>query len=570
MKRTLLKATSSFVSKMALKHFLFLTIIIPLFRIDASAQTLDRKWNLGLFGGLSTYSGNLGDGISNFHTSDFEQNLLGGITFSRYLNSSFDATLMFTEGTWGFYHTVAPSMSFKGNMLHGNFMIKYKLNNGYLISENALVAPYLLAGLGISYYSGTRINENLDYPIVAGAGIRIRITETLSINAQSTFGYMSTAHNNPAEGVDPKGNDQFLLHTLGIGLNLGAGKDEDKDGVSDKRDKCSGTPKGVKVDENGCPFDRDEDGVLDYKDKCPGLAGGPSSEGCPDSDKDGVADMDDQCPNEPGIISLKGCPDTDGDGIIDSKDKCPNVKGTITLEGCPDRDGDGIRDEEDFCPDLKGVPKFKGCPDTDGDGIEDAKDMCPLLKGTVATNGCPDTDNDGVHDGIDKCPSIAGAPTHSGCPDTDNDGVFDDIDKCKSVPGLANNQGCPELRKETKQLFQKALQGIQFETGKAVIKPISFPILNAIVKVMKENPSYKLIIEGHTDNVGEDEMNMTLSQDRASSVADYLISHGVDPLRLTATGHGETKPIDTNNSVKGRTRNRRVELSVEFLDIIKE
>lgn len=288
-------------------------------------------------------------------------------------------------------------------------------------------------------------------------------------------------------------------------------------------------------------------------------------QGCPDSDKDGVSDNEDQCPNEPGIAQFKGCPDTDGDGIIDSKDKCPNVKGTPLFDGCPDRDGDGIRDEDDMCPDVKGVAQFKGCPDSDGDGIEDTKDMCPQLKGPEKTNGCPDTDNDGVHDGIDRCPTVAGSPEHFGCPDTDADGVYDDLDRCITIPGVAANQGCPEIKKETKKLFEKALQGIQFETGKAIIKPVSFPILNAIVKVMKENPSYKLMVGGHTDDVGEDVMNMTLSQDRASSVANYLITHGVDPMRVTATGYGETLPVDTNKSDKGRTRNRRVEFNVEFL-----
>jgi OOP family OmpA-OmpF porin len=394
------------------------------------------------------------------------------------------------------------------------------------------------------------------------------MTDVMSLTYQATFGYMSTAHNNPQQNTAaPTGNDMFMLHTLGLGFNLGLGKDEDKDGVPDKRDKCSGTPKGLKVDVNGCPVDTDGDGVADYMDICPSVAGLVTTKGCPDSDKDGVADNEDQCPNEPGTIEMKGCPDADGDGIMDSKDKCPNVKGTLALDGCPDRDGDGIRDEEDMCPDVKGVAMFNGCPDTDNDGVEDSKDMCPTVKGLASMNGCPDTDNDGVNDAIDKCPKVAGSPSHSGCPDTDGDGIYDDIDKCITIPGTAANNGCPELKRETKQLFQKALQGIQFETGKAIIKPVSFPILNAIVKVMKDNRGYKLNIGGHTDDVGEDEMNMTLSQDRASAVADYLITKGVDPMRVTATGYGETSPLDTNNSASGRTRNRRVELNVEFLEV---
>jgi OmpA-OmpF porin, OOP family len=362
-------------------------------------------------------------------------------------------------------------------------------------------------------------------------------------------------------------NDAFLLHTIGLNFNLGKAYDEDGDGVSDKNDKCSNTPTIAKVDRDGCPVDSDKDGIADYMDLCPSDAG--TAKGCPDSDKDGVADKEDKCPEVAGLLALGGCPDTDGDGIIDGKDKCPTAKGTLAFEGCPDRDGDGVKDEEDVCPDVKGSVLFKGCPDTDNDGIEDTKDQCPNAKGPLATNGCPDTDNDGVNDGIDKCATIAGSPAHGGCPDSDGDGVYDDIDKCINMPGTFANKGCPEVTKEVTQLFQKALQGIQFETGKAIIKPVSFTILNAIVKVMKNNPTYTLMIGGHTDDVGDDAMNMTLSQDRATAVSNYLIANGVDPMRATAKGYGETMPVDTNKSVKGRTRNRRVEFKVEFVEVVK-
>jgi OOP family OmpA-OmpF porin len=567
MVKTIQKTSSGFSFSGNFKQ-LFSVLISTLFIMSANAQTSERRWNLGGAVGFSVYAGDLGNSITDFNFYAMEQNVTGALTFSRYINRSFDATIMGTLGSWGYY--TGDGTVFKGNMFHGNLNVKYKLNNGYLISEDSRLAPFVFAGVGFSDFTGNKINNSLDYPVVVGGGLRLRMTDVLSFNYQATFGFLNNAHNNPeATTAAPTGNDMFMLQTVGIGLNLGAAKDADKDGISDKKDKCTGTPKGVKVDVNGCPFDTDADGILDYLDKCPAEAGTSATNGCPDKDADGIADKEDLCPNEPGLAAMKGCPDTDGDGIIDSKDKCPNVKGSLVLDGCPDKDGDGIRDEDDLCPDVKGVAAFKGCPDTDGDGIEDSRDMCPLVKGPLATNGCPDTDNDGVNDGIDKCPQVAGDPTHSGCPDTDKDGIYDDIDKCITIPGTPTNNGCPELKKETKQLFQKALQGIQFETGKATIKSVSFPILNAIVNVMKENPGYKLNIGGHTDDVGEDAMNMTLSQDRASSVADYLIAHGVDPLRVTATGYGETQPVDTNKSVKGRTRNRRVELNVEFLEVAK-
>ncbi|MES2559454.1 MAG: OmpA family protein [Bacteroidota bacterium] len=533
------------------------------------SQTHERKWNAGVMGGFSVYAGDLGNSMTDFTSDVLRQNVIGGINLSRYVNRSLDVTLTATIGSFGYYKDNATV--FKGDMMHANFTLKYKFYNGYMISEDSKIAPYVFAGIGFSDFSGPNITNNIDVPIVGGAGVRYRLNDVIGITYQATFGYMSTAHNSPilTPNVTPTGNDLFMMHTLGFGFNLGKGKDADKDGVTDRKDKCSGTPAGAKVDINGCPLDADADGVADYLDKCPSLAGIAATSGCPDTDKDGIADNEDQCPTEAGPATSKGCPDTDNDGIIDSKDKCPNIKGSITMDGCPDRDGDGIRDEEDLCPDTKGVAAFKGCPDTDADGIEDAKDMCPQIKGTTATNGCPDTDNDGVHDGIDKCPAVSGSATHSGCPDTDADGVYDDIDKCITIPGTATNSGCPELKKETKQLFEKALQGIQFETGKAIIKPVSFPILNAIVKVMKENPSYKLIIGGHTDNVGDDAMNQTLSQNRADAVANYLIEHGVDPMKVSATGYGESSPVDTNGSVKGRTRNRRVEFKVEFLKIVE-
>ncbi len=92
-------------------------------------------------------------------------------------------------------------------------------------------------------------------------------------------------------------------------------KDADGDGVPDDKDKCPGTPKGTKVDANGCPGDRDGDGVLDEKDKCPDntpaeIAAGVNADGCPkDSDGDGVADYKDKCPNTPAGVKVdaNGC-----------------------------------------------------------------------------------------------------------------------------------------------------------------------------------------------------------------------------------------------------------------------
>lgn len=101
---------------------------------------------------------------------------------------------------------------------------------------------------------------------------------------------------------------------------------------------------------------------------------------------------------------------------------------------------------------------------------------------------------------------------------------------------------------------------IHFDTGKATIKPESQPIINQIVELLKNNPGLKVGVEGHTDSVGDDKANKTLSDQRAASVVAAIVKQGVDGKRLSAAGFGEEKPIGDNNTEEGRAKNRRVEL----------
>jgi outer membrane protein OmpA-like peptidoglycan-associated protein len=118
--------------------------------------------------------------------------------------------------------------------------------------------------------------------------------------------------------------------------------DDDGDGVRNALDKCPDTPKGVKVDSNGCPIDSDGDGVPDYLDECPDTPKGTKvdAKGCPlDSDGDGVPDTRDLCPDTPKgmAVDANGCPDTDGDGVPDNLDKCPGTPRGVPVDdtGCP-------------------------------------------------------------------------------------------------------------------------------------------------------------------------------------------------------------------------------------------
>lgn len=256
-------------------------------------------------------------------------------------------------------------------------------------------------------------------------------------------------------------------------------------------------------------------------------------------------------------------------GIVGKK-KQPAVK-EIEVPAAPkDRDGDGITDDIDQCPDVAGLAKYNGCPvpDTDKDGINDEEDKCPTVPGMAKYNGCPvpDTDKDGINDEEDKCPTVAGVARYQGCPvpDTDNDGVNDEDDKCPTIAGTRENNGCPEVKEEIVKKMEYAAKRIYFITGSAKLSSKSNAALGEVVKILNDDKDLKLSIEGHTDNVGKDEYNQTLSEKRAASVRTYLVTKGVDESRLTSAGFGEMQPIADNKTAAGRSKNRRVVMKLAY------
>ncbi|MBC5834965.1 OmpA family protein [Flavobacterium sp. F372] len=268
--------------------------------------------------------------------------------------------------------------------------------------------------------------------------------------------------------------------------------------------------------------------------------------------------------HQAGLKFQFGAKDRDDDGIIDAEDACPDVAGLAAFQGCPDTDGDGIQDSADACPEEAGTPEMNGCPDQDGDGVADKDDACIDVAGLPVLNGCPDADGDGVADQNDKCPTIAGPKDNAGCPwpDTDGDKVLDKDDKCPTVAGTVANNGCPEVSEDTMKKLNDYAKTILFDTAKASFQKQTFPVLQAMVAILKEYPTAKFALEGHTDADGKDAMNLQLSKDRAAAVRTYLIENGIAADRLTSEGYGETKPVASNKTKAGKAQNRRVEVKL--------
>jgi len=369
-----------------------------------------------------------------------------------------------------------------------------------MLQRPGRITPFLAAGASSRMSISNLHGDDTDRPLHVGAGVRIFATNAIAIRVDGRF----------LRG--PSSKDPFTLDAsygeLMVGLSFNpSSRSEPTAAVED-----------------------------------------------PDPDKDGVLGRNDACPTEAGT-NPDGCPtrDTDGDGIMDAADKCVGEPETVNTF-----------QDEDGCPDT--------LPDTDADGLDDPKDKCPAeaedKDGFQDDDGCPDPDNDadGTIDGLDKCPAEAGPIENGGCPDTDadGDGVVDRLDNCPQEAGAKDNQGCKkkQLVVITKDQL-KILDQVYFKTNSAKLDKKSNKLLDNMAFVLKAHPEIvKIRIEGHTDDVGDDAKNLTLSQQRAESVVQYLTAAGVEVARLEAVGFGETKPLVEGKTKKARSANRRVEFNV--------
>ena len=176
-------------------------------------------------------------------------------------------------------------------------------------------------------------------------------------------------------------------------------------------------------------------------------------------------------------------------------------------------------------------------------------------------------------------PAPAARPPVSKCPDSDSDGVCEDRDRCPNTPPeqikAVRDDGCglddcrlPSPGETVNEHgcaveVSMVLRDVYFDTAKATLKPESRATLDNVVSVLKATPTVRKVeIGGHTDNRGDDAYNMSLSQQRAQSVVDYLVKGGIEKSRLEARGYGETQPIASNADAAGQSQNRRVELKV--------
>ena len=212
--------------------------------------------------------------------------------------------------------------------------------------------------------------------------------------------------------------------------------------------------------------------------------------------------------------------------------------------------------------------------DSDGDGVTDASDLCPGTPpgSVVDANGClasapvSDADGDGVSDTLDQCPGTppgtavdaSGCALPQGNKDSDGDGVPDATDQCPATPEGFKVDGIGCLVEQA-----VSLRSINFELNADTLTPEAAAILDGIAASLAAQPKVSLRVIGHTDALGPQSYNLSLSQRRAKAVKTYLSGKGVAAARLSAEGEGEFRPEATNDTEAGRALNRRVEFVVQ-------
>ena len=192
--------------------------------------------------------------------------------------------------------------------------------------------------------------------------------------------------------------------------------------------------------------------------------------------------------------------------------------------------------------------------DTDKDGVADYLDVEPNTpEGSVVnTKGqrIVDMDGDGIVDTEDYCPTVKGTLEFKGCPT----GITNTIEIKEESSEVSN------LPAEIATKFKNLTGDVLFTLNSDKVKPAYAKTLAKLAKQLNENKSIKVTINGHADNVGEEGINNTISENRAINVKNILTSNGVDASRISTKGFGDKKPKESNDTEKGRNANRRAEI----------
>jgi outer membrane protein OmpA-like peptidoglycan-associated protein len=188
-----------------------------------------------------------------------------------------------------------------------------------------------------------------------------------------------------------------------------------------------------------------------------------------------------------------------------------------------------------------------------------------ILTAGISLEVGPGVDRTRQRDAAPAAEPRAAVETPVSRPDRDGDGVPDDVDRCPDLAGTWADHGCPAAAQAvvppgTLELREKLF----FAWDQAALQEASLPVLDEVVRALKDHPDFHVQVEGHASSEGEDRHNQGLSERRATAVLDYLVAHGITGERLGSKGFASSVPLASNGTAAGREKNRRVEFVVHL------
>lgn len=410
----------------------------------------------------------------------------------------------------------------------------------------------------------------------------------------------------PDSDLDGIKDSEDLCPTVYGILAFGGCPDTDGDGIGDLDDDCVDVP-GV-AQFNGCP-DTDGDGISDYDDECPEKAGTIEHDGCPDTDGDGIVDSMDECPEKPGTAVNFGCPITklsvmNADGLVLMTVEM-NDEGFFVFDNLPPdqqylftMEGEDVFLTDELLIVLRNAGDNKMITAQQQETDKYNYDYLPAEKtglelfivddeGNIIRTAYRDKKGKFVFENLPTDKNylfrMAGQDTDLGdeieilIKNADGDYMMtikkderDDFDY-NFLPndkyGLAAVEYSDEgtlviLSMEEKEVVKKAFDNLEFNHGSAIIRHHSTKALDELGELLKSNATWNLVLEGHTDDSGDEIANLALSQRRADAVKRKLVEDGIDASRIIVKYFGESQPIADNNTEEGRQQNRRVEMEI--------
>ncbi len=510
---------------------IWILLLAVVFALNVQAQTFENRWAVSTGGGVMQYVAPSGtQSLLNPVWSGVAQ-----VSADRYLSGAFDfrTKIMYAPQV---LFPVGESYT-QSSLWDIQYQMVFKLNNGLFFKENSFFGPFVSSGLGGSY-----VMNRPDAYLPVSAGMRFRVNNHMAFRLETTRKFSLNQDYQP------------VVHALAFVYNI-----DTKEVSEDPR-----TPEPLKeqmLAQVPLPNDRDSDGILDWEDDCPQQAGYIHFRGCPSqpgSASELVADNGTprpmQAPKMASPTAQIDSPEVDhsraaGMDILTSAQVLPSAPGLfkrITYSQNepfeesnldvlkPVKVAAALQPEADSWAEAASIPAANdwGKPTTE------AETKTPTRSSPTKATEQPKSAE------VEDIFVAENAPVNTGFPVAM---IYPESGPC----------GRPGQKQEAGFLL--------FDSGSETLPANTPQVLSELAERMKGCEDIKLVITGHTDNVGNQRDNLVLSIMRAYNVKYYLVyHHGISQSRISSTGFGDKTPTTNNASEKGRELNRRVDFELQF------